>query len=125
MNPITIKLNALGGWFLFRLGRAGMLTTTGRVSGQARTTPVGVVPRSGGRYLIAAGGAERAWAANLVADPSCRLRTRSGQGAYRARLLEGEARAAALAELRQAMGRTAERTEWAELFELAPEVDAR
>jgi deazaflavin-dependent oxidoreductase (nitroreductase family) len=57
-----------------------LLTTTGRKSGQPRTTPL-IHARDGDDYLVVAsmGGAPQhpSWYLNLMADPSARIQVRS------------------------------------------------
>ncbi|MDT8911988.1 nitroreductase/quinone reductase family protein [Amycolatopsis sp. PS_44_ISF1] len=53
-------------------GRAQVLTTTGRRSGQPRTAMVGVVPIGGQRYIFQAY-PRSAWVANVRADPHATL----------------------------------------------------
>jgi len=59
----------------------GLLTTTGRRSGQKRTVPIGYTD-DGSRFLVAASnfGLDRppAWLLNLRADPNAAFRTRAG-----------------------------------------------
>lgn len=121
MNTITRAWNRIGGRFLFRVGRVGYLTTTGRKSGQLRTTHIGFVPRADGTLLLGSGGPDRAWVANLRSEPRCRFRTRGGEGAYRATELVGDARDTALAEMRAAMGRFGGRATFHVVFALTPE----
>ena len=54
---------------LVALGRAALLTTRGRVSGQPREVVVGYVDEPDGSVLVAANGPRAAWALNLLADP--------------------------------------------------------
>ncbi|HET8607612.1 MAG TPA: nitroreductase family deazaflavin-dependent oxidoreductase [Gaiellaceae bacterium] len=65
-----------------------LLTTTGRRSGQERTTPL-IYGRDGDRYVVVAskGGAPRhpAWYLNLSADPDVRLQVAAERFAARAR----------------------------------------
>ncbi|MBB1155389.1 MULTISPECIES: nitroreductase family deazaflavin-dependent oxidoreductase [Amycolatopsis] len=50
-----------------------VLETTGRRSGEARQTPLGVLLLGGTRYLVSPD-ANRDWVRNLVATPQCRVR---------------------------------------------------
>jgi len=65
-----------------------LLTTTGRRSGEPRTTPL-VYQRHGDDYLVVAskGGADEppAWYLNLVADPSVEVQVRNDRFSARAR----------------------------------------
>ena len=71
-----------GGRMMGKMGAAPILlvTTTGRKSGRARTTPV-LYLADGGRFVIVAslGGAPRhpAWFLNLEANPKVELQVRS------------------------------------------------
>ena len=95
-------------WMLRRFGGAGflgrdvlVLTTTGRRSGEARSTPLYYVHRGDGadlRYWVAASFAGRdappAWYLNLIADPQVGVQVGGRRIACRARVLEpGEAQA--------------------------------
>jgi deazaflavin-dependent oxidoreductase (nitroreductase family) len=57
-------------------GRFVRIETRGEQSGLARAVTVGYVEDSGvpGALVVAAGLADAAWARNLLADPSCRVR---------------------------------------------------
>ena len=55
---------------LVALGRAALLTTRGRVSGQPREVVVGYVDEPDGSVLVAANGPRSAWGLNLLADPA-------------------------------------------------------
>jgi len=72
-----------------------LLTTTGRRSGEPRTTPL-IFGRDGDRYVIVAskGGAPRhpAWYLNLSADPRVEVQVRDDVFAATARTAEGEER---------------------------------
>jgi deazaflavin-dependent oxidoreductase (nitroreductase family) len=99
MKPF-IKLMSLANTWVFRAtgGRlgakfpggapVGLLTTTGRRSGEPRTTPL-IYLADGERIVIVAsqGGLPRhpLWYENLVAQPEVRFRTPGGERRYRAR----------------------------------------
>ena len=68
LNPAVAM--AVQGGFAPRM--AHILTTTGRKSGRARSTPVILVERAGIRYLVAPYG-EVAWVHNVRADSRVRL----------------------------------------------------
>ncbi len=123
MSAIGRSFQGIGGRILVKLGRAGYLTTTGRRSGVARRTFVGVIPRPGGSFLVGAGGEGRHWVANLRVDPRCRLDFRGVSHRCRAVELTGPDRDAAAAEMRAAMGRVGERAEFVEIFVLRREED--
>jgi F420H(2)-dependent quinone reductase len=86
-----------GGRVLSRLGGQPvlLLTTTGRRSNLARTTPVQFI-RSGSRFVVVAanGGAPRppAWHANLLANPEARAQVRDTRVDVRARVADGPER---------------------------------
>lgn len=72
-----------------------LLTTTGRRSGEDRTTPL-IYGEDGDGYVIVAskGGAPKhpAWMKNLEADPSAQVQVGPDRFAARARVAEGEER---------------------------------
>ncbi len=71
------RVNRIVGW-LTRLGLADgtyTLTTTGRKSGQARSTPVTLATLGDQRYLVAPYGAV-GWVHNLRADAAANLKRR-------------------------------------------------
>ena len=66
-----------------RLGmssRVGSIVTTGRTSGQPRSTPVDLIHMDGQLHVVGIYGA-RSWVLNLRADPACRIRARGGESA--------------------------------------------
>ncbi len=100
----TGKLNiplyrASGGWLMGKIGRAPvlLLTTTGRKSGQQRTAPV-VYLADGDRLVLidTNAGNERipAWSLNLKANPEVEVEVGRERRQVRARIAEGEERAA-------------------------------
>jgi deazaflavin-dependent oxidoreductase (nitroreductase family) len=92
---------------LYRMGRVGRLTTTGRRSGQPRSTHVGFITRADGTLLIGAGPARRQWADNLRANPRCSFETRDMPAtACIATPVPDARREAVLDEFRQRVGRT-------------------
>ena len=72
-----------------------LLTTTGRTSGEARTTPL-IYAQDGDRYVIVAskGGAPKhpGWYENLAKDPNVELQVMDDVFPARARTAEGEER---------------------------------
>ena len=79
------------------LGRAPvlLLTTTGRRSGEPRTTPVIYVREGDGWVVIGSYGASDtppAWALNLLDDPAAEVEVGGGRHAVRARVAEGAER---------------------------------
>lgn len=73
-----------------------LLTTTGRITGEARTVPLAVTVASRGRLVLIAsnGGAERdpAWYRNLVAHPDVVVQRGAESRPMRARTAVGEER---------------------------------
>lgn len=66
-------------WFLAFPPRGfGVLTTTGRKSGQPRRTCVRAVRDGSTIYLVAIGGEQTGWLRNVRANPEVRLRIRGG-----------------------------------------------
>jgi F420H(2)-dependent quinone reductase len=100
LGKLTVPLyrasrGRLLGWF----GRAPvlLLTTTGRRSGQQRTAPV--VYLADGERLVVIGsnvGNEHApaWSLNLKSNPDCQVQIRGERRHVRARIAEGDERAA-------------------------------
>jgi len=82
-----------------RIGRAPvlLLTTTGRRSGEPRTAPI-LYLKDGDRLVVIGSNAgnERppAWALNLQANPDAEVRVRGDRRRVRARVAEGDERAA-------------------------------
>jgi deazaflavin-dependent oxidoreductase (nitroreductase family) len=74
-----------------------MLRARGRRSGRWTETPVCVATVRGGRYLVAPRG-ETNWARNLRARPDCELRRGPARRRLRAVEVDGDERAAAVAE---------------------------
>ena len=79
-----------------------LLTTTGRKTGQARTSPLGYFQQDGTYIIIASnGGAERnpAWFYNLKSNPHVTLQIGSQQLAAKAEIADSEKRTQLWAEL--------------------------
>ena len=80
-----------------RVGKAPvlLLTTTGRKSGQPRTSPV-LFLRDGERLVVIGSNAGNvkppAWALNLVANPDATVEVKAERREIRARVAEGEER---------------------------------
>ena len=76
-----------------------MLTVTGRKSGLPRSTPLLCVPYTDGAILVAGsyfgGPKEPLWVKNMEANPDVTVRFKGKTSQRRARLLEGDERAAA------------------------------
>src|SRR4051794_22359456 len=79
-----------------------LLTTTGRKSGEQRTTPL-IYGRSGDDYLVVAskGGADEppAWFVNLEADPEVQVQIKGDKFTARARTATPEEKPAMWAEM--------------------------
>ena len=71
-----------------------MLTTTGRKSGKARTTPLMFIEEAGFVVVGSAAGRDQhpAWYLNLVAEPRARVRVGKAETAVQARITGGEER---------------------------------
>ncbi|MFH0750301.1 MAG: nitroreductase family deazaflavin-dependent oxidoreductase [Chloroflexota bacterium] len=122
MNRLGRTFNAIGGSLMARSGRVGILVTTGAKTGLPRRAPIGFVARPDGTILIGSGSPKnRGWTANLKAGPAATFSVKGVERRYRARLVGGGEREAALAELRAKMGGMAERADWGDLFVLEPE----
>jgi hypothetical protein len=80
--------NVVGGRMLARSGKVGHLTTTGRRSRQSPSVCACFAGRPGERLVIGAGGANRGWAANFGANPSCSFAILGEERRYRATLLQ-------------------------------------
>jgi deazaflavin-dependent oxidoreductase (nitroreductase family) len=72
------------------------LTTTGRKSGEPRTTPLACMPRGDGSFLVVGSNFGRpshpAWTGNLLADADATVEHRGRTTRVRARLLQGAER---------------------------------
>ena len=112
MKPATaVRIDRTVGRFVYRLhhflygltgGRIGsrspqgpmlLLTTTGRKSGQARTTPLLFMPDGAGWVVVASNGgrpAPPAWLLNLEADPTCTVQVKRDRTPARAEILRGD-----------------------------------
>lgn len=91
---------ATGGRLGARVGHVEqvLLTTTGRRSGQQRTTPLAGMPDGGSLILVASNNGEDqspAWFGNLVAYPEVTVQRRGATYTAVARVLAGEMREAA------------------------------
>jgi len=94
----------------------------GRQDRQARSAPLGYVARADGTVVVGSGRPEnRGWVVNLRANPACTFRIKGTERRYGTRLLSGDEREAALAELRATVGSMAERMTWGDVFVLEPE----
>ena len=84
---------------LVEAGRAVRLETRGRITGHPAEATLGFVRETDGSLLVAAGDPEAAWAANLDADPRCRVTIGETSEDFLAEPLEGTERAHAIREL--------------------------
>lgn len=73
-----------------------VLQSTGRVSGAAHCTPVGVLRRANSSYLVCPD-RTRDWPRNLLAHPRCAIRAGDGQDHRSARPVDGQEGIAAVA----------------------------
>jgi deazaflavin-dependent oxidoreductase (nitroreductase family) len=101
-------------------GKVVLLETTGRRSGQPRTTAVGFVEEPDGSLLVAAGSPTTRWATNLLANPACHGTIAGSRRAYRAEELAGPVRAGAIGGLILKYGTPAERLGSGPAFRLRP-----
>jgi deazaflavin-dependent oxidoreductase (nitroreductase family) len=104
----------LAGW-----GKAVLIETRGRVSGRPARVHVGFIEDVDGSIVVAAGqGAQ--WAANLLADPACRVTIESRSFDAIAEPLDGVALAAAIRDLILRYGTPAERLGSGPAFRIRP-----
>ena len=99
MRILPWLMDHTGGPVLYRIGRAGRLTVVGRSSGLLRTTMCQFRARPDGTIVI--GSREgRQWPATVAAAGRCRFEAHGRPARdFSATMLEGPARAAAIAEL--------------------------
>ena len=104
-------------------GKAALIETRGRVSGRPARAHVGFIDRDDGSIVVAAG-PDAQWAANLLADPACRVtvETRAFDGI--AEPLVGSEFAAAIRELILRYGTPAERLGSGPAFRIRPTTPA-
>lgn len=105
---------------LVQAGRALRLETQGRTTGRVATATLGFVRDPDGSLLVAAGDASADWAANLDADPRCRVTADDGTAEYVAELLDGTERVHAIRELILRGGTPAERLGFGPAYRLRP-----
>jgi len=103
-------------------GRFARVETRGTVSGLSRTVTIGFVDdvTVPGAILVAAGTPTTAWAANLAADPACRVELADRSFAAIAEPLEPTDHARAIRELILRYGTPAERLGHGTSFRLRP-----
>jgi deazaflavin-dependent oxidoreductase (nitroreductase family) len=103
-------------------GRFVRIETRGTVSGLARSVTIGFVDDEAvpGAILVAAGTTTTAWAANLLADPACRVESADRSFDAIAEPLEPAEHARAVRELILRYGTPAERLGHGTSFRLRP-----
>ena len=87
MNPFSLwKFLKLPPQFLYAIGLGPiygrlvlLLTTTGRISGKSRVTPLQYEEINGDIYIASARGTKADWYRNIVADPNVSIRVKSRQ----------------------------------------------
>jgi deazaflavin-dependent oxidoreductase (nitroreductase family) len=84
----------LAGW-----GKVALVETVGRRTGRPARAAIGFIEEPDGSLLVAAGDPDADWALNLEAAPDCRVTIAERTGRYRAELLDGHERNAAIADL--------------------------
>jgi len=104
----------LAGW-----GKAALIETRGRVSGGPARAHVGFIDGAEGSIVVAAGQGAN-WAANLLADPACRVTIESRSFDGVAEPLEGAAFATAIRDLILRYGTPAERLGSGPAFRIRP-----
>jgi deazaflavin-dependent oxidoreductase (nitroreductase family) len=90
-------------------GRAVRLETVGRVTGRPVPVTVGFVEEPDGTLLVSAGDPAAAWAANLAAEPRCRVTRGTETAAFTAEPLDAAGQARAVRELIVRYGTPSER----------------
>ncbi len=105
-------------------GRAVRLETVGRITGRPAVAVLGFAEEPGGSLLVAAGDAGADWAANLEAQPRCRVTIRGATVPFIAESLGRAEHAQAVRELILRYGTPSERLGAGPLFRLRPAADA-
>ncbi|CAN5837293.1 hypothetical protein BH23CHL8_BH23CHL8_15630 [soil metagenome] len=105
-------------------GKAVVLVTRGRVSGQPRRVTVGFIEELDASLLVSAAGEDTHWARNLLADPRCRVGRDEGWHDHTAQRLDPAAHRAAVSALVLRYGTPAERLGSGPSFRLVPVVDS-
>jgi deazaflavin-dependent oxidoreductase (nitroreductase family) len=105
---------------LVEAGLALRLETRGRATGRVASATLAFVRVPDGSLLVAAGDASSDWAANLDADPACRVLIGDVAADYEAELLDGTERAHAIRELILKGGTPAERLGFGPAYRLRP-----
>jgi deazaflavin-dependent oxidoreductase (nitroreductase family) len=104
---------------LAQWGKAALIETRGRVSGEPARAHVGFIEASDGSIVVAAGlGAH--WAANLLADPACTVTVDGRTFRGLAEPLAGADSAAAIRDLILRYGTPAERLGSGPAFRIRP-----
>jgi deazaflavin-dependent oxidoreductase (nitroreductase family) len=118
---LTVEASGGGpGDQLVEWGKVILLETQGRVTGRPVRARLGFVEEPDGSLLVAAGDADAAWAANLDADPSCRVTLGDRSWPAVAEPIEGPARARAIRELILRYGTPSERLGNGPAYRLTP-----
>jgi deazaflavin-dependent oxidoreductase (nitroreductase family) len=104
----------LAGW-----GKAALIETRGRVSGEPARAHVGFIEESDGSIVVAAGPGAH-WAANLLADPACAVTVGGRTFDGVAEPLGGADLAAAIRDLILRYGTPAERLGSGPAFRIRP-----
>ena len=102
-------------------GKVIRLETVGRRSGRSRSVTIGFVADRDGSLLAAASSAATGWAANLRAEPTCRVELDGKPGAFTAIELAPADRATVVRELILKYGTPAERLGAGPAFRLEPQ----
>ena len=106
----------LAGW-----GKVVLVETVGRVSGRPIRVPLGFLAESDGSLLVAATDPDAHWAANLDAEPRCRVTLGDRSWAAVAEPLEGPDRARAVRELILRYGTPSEGLGAGPVYRLVPD----
>ncbi len=105
-------------------GRAIRLETVGRITGRPAAAVLGFAEEPGGSLLVAAGDVGADWAANLDAQPRCRVTIRGETLPFIAEPLGRADHALAVRELILRYGTPSERLGAGPSFRLRPGADA-
>ncbi len=103
-------------------GLAISVETRGRVTGRPASAVIGFVEADDGSLLVSAGDPEADWAANLAADPICRVTRGLVTREFAAEPLAGAEHAHAVRELIVRYGTPSERLGAGPSFRLRPAV---
>lgn len=101
-------------------GKALVLETVGRISGEPRRVTIGFIEDADGTLLVAAGDTDTQWALNLQAQPACHAELNGSRSAFRADPLGEIDKARAVTALILRYGAPAERLGDGPAFRLVP-----